>query len=763
MKAAHLAIVALFVVSSCFTKAGDDAARSELGFYYSADHVIKTLESEEKGSREHFMLGAAHRKKDNQKKALFHYANSCFSSHQDQGLKLFPGTVYSFVTGFHFKSDYYNDAVGEIAEIFFNYREFEFTVKFCDLVKKDDPGLYRDTMLLKSRALSELNRHEEALKTLSRLTVDFDDPGSLSLIKVRMASLHEKTSNTAEALKSYLDALKTRDTGWQSGIAVKNALKIAEKSGDTFDVLDALVLGKAAYNNALYSEAADILKKSIQNSKDQNARTEAIQFLVRSYARGNKLQETDSIIQQYRSAALPEADLQKLKADELWAARNKTAGLAVYQALLEKLSGTAHQEVLKKVAWYMAEKRPAGFEKYVLEYKTKYPEDMQCDFLLWMLGKAALKQKETAAATAFFEEGASKYPQGVYTDNMRFWLYKIHEAAGKKTDREKRFRELVVQHPDSAYTWTLMHRRQGDYSVESLEKEFDEGLSSGDREAYLFAHTMLTIKQKDLKDRDRRLKKLPSADTAEYRKLDDSVQKLSLSSSCKDQLVRMKKYFETGYVDGITRELNLIPDEKEAQRDKNIALAHFGQKYAHPYHALYSTLELMKYHGTPESIALMYQPTLQRLMPLSFSECVNRTSGEFRIDKNMILAVIKAESLFNPKAVSPVGAEGLMQLMPATAKGVARDLKLQEYELKDPCTSIRFGTHHLAWLDRMFKGNFDYMVSGYNAGPGNVRVWQRDIPAEDADYFAEFVPFQETRYYIFNTRKFLYQYMIINR
>ncbi|TAL35805.1 MAG: hypothetical protein EPN93_09355 [Spirochaetes bacterium] len=763
MKNARFALIALFVVSSCFTRPGEDGIRSALGFHHSPEQVIKTLESADKSSREHFMLAVAYGKKDNRKKALFHFANSCFSSHYDLNLKLFPGPVYSFVTGFRFKSDYYNDAVAEIAEIFFNFREFEYSVKFADLVRKDDPGLYRDAILLKSRALSELNRHEDAMKTLADLADDLDDPGSRSLIKVRTASLYEKKSETAEALKAYLDALKIKDSGWQSGIAVKNSLKIAEKSGEAFSAEDALLLGKAAFNNALFSESADMLKKALTELKEESARADAVHFLIRAYVKGTKIPEADSAVQQYRGAKLPESDLQKTKANELWNSRNKTAAVAVYQGLVDKLTGAAHQEVLKRLAQHMAEKQPAGFEKYIIEYKTKYSEDPQCDFLLWMLGKSAMKRKDQAAATAYFEEGAAKYPQGIYTDNMRFWLYKIYEGAGKKAEKDKKFRELVVIHPDSAYTWTLMHRKQGEFSADSLSADFKAGLQQDDREAYLFAHTMLVILQKDFAERDRRAKSLPSRDLAEYTKLEKSVEKLTLSSSYKNQLLRLKKYFEAGYSDGITRELNMIPDDKEAQYDKNVVLAHFGSRYAHPYHGIFSTLELMKHHGISESFALMPLSTLRRICPVDFLECIDKTAGEFKIDRNMILAVIKAESLFNPRAVSPAGAEGLMQLMPATAKGVARELKMQEYELKDPCTSIRFGTHHLAWLDKMFKGNFDYMVSGYNAGSGNVRVWQRDISTEDADYFAEFIPFQETRYYIFNTRKFLYQYLIINK
>jgi soluble lytic murein transglycosylase len=104
-----------------------------------------------------------------------------------------------------------------------------------------------------------------------------------------------------------------------------------------------------------------------------------------------------------------------------------------------------------------------------------------------------------------------------------------------------------------------------------------------------------------------------------------------------------------------------------------------------------------------------------------------------------------------------------MQIMPATARGIASGLGVYEYDLKDPCTSLRFGTRYIAGLLSMFKGNFDFVVAGYNAGAGNVQKWRARMAGEDSDYFTEFIPFSETRYYVVRTRKFLIQYGIINR
>jgi soluble lytic murein transglycosylase len=72
-----------------------------------------------------------------------------------------------------------------------------------------------------------------------------------------------------------------------------------------------------------------------------------------------------------------------------------------------------------------------------------------------------------------------------------------------------------------------------------------------------------------------------------------------------------------------------------------------------------------------------------------------------------------------------------------------------------------FGAKYISWLDKYYNGVYAYMVGAYNAGPGNVNKWKERPELSDMDYFAEFIPFIETRYYIVRTDKFLTQYKIL--
>jgi len=114
-----------------------------------------------------------------------------------------------------------------------------------------------------------------------------------------------------------------------------------------------------------------------------------------------------------------------------------------------------------------------------------------------------------------------------------------------------------------------------------------------------------------------------------------------------------------------------------------------------------------------------------------------RTNGNrFGVDPYLVFLVIEQESHFHPRAVSPKGARGLMQLMPGTARrfGVSKPF--------DPAENIRGGTQYLKDLMRMFNGQVDLALASYNAGEGRVVSYGNKVP-----------PFQETRNYVKRIRQ----------
>ena len=126
------------------------------------------------------------------------------------------------------------------------------------------------------------------------------------------------------------------------------------------------------------------------------------------------------------------------------------------------------------------------------------------------------------------------------------------------------------------------------------------------------------------------------------------------------------------------------------------------------------------------------------------------------VEPALMLGLSRQESEFNVNAVSPSGARGLMQLMPATAKLVAKQLKVpfdQSKLTSDPNYNTRLGTAYLGGLINSFGGSYMMAVAGYNAGPNRVKQWMatygdpRDPKIDTIDWI-ETIPFSETRNYV---------------
>lgn len=142
-----------------------------------------------------------------------------------------------------------------------------------------------------------------------------------------------------------------------------------------------------------------------------------------------------------------------------------------------------------------------------------------------------------------------------------------------------------------------------------------------------------------------------------------------------------------------------------------------------------------------------------------------KPQGGYKIDKALLLAVMRQESAFEPSARSRVGASGLMQVMPATARHILamqRKPRLPNYKLTEPEVSMSLGQFYMLHLEKEFDGNLIHMIAAYNAGPGNVRKWiSRGLLKDDPIMFIETIPFTETRNYVMHVLSNLWMYQRI--
>ncbi len=128
-----------------------------------------------------------------------------------------------------------------------------------------------------------------------------------------------------------------------------------------------------------------------------------------------------------------------------------------------------------------------------------------------------------------------------------------------------------------------------------------------------------------------------------------------------------------------------------------------------------------------------------------------RPAGGFSIDPALVYALTRVESNFNPMAVSPVGARGLMQIMPETAQFMLRTADFNPERLHDPSSNLQLGQRYVSLLSRLdgIGDDLIHILASYNAGPGNVLRWRAGIRDQgDPLMFLEAIPVAETRAFV---------------
>ena len=144
---------------------------------------------------------------------------------------------------------------------------------------------------------------------------------------------------------------------------------------------------------------------------------------------------------------------------------------------------------------------------------------------------------------------------------------------------------------------------------------------------------------------------------------------------------------------------------------------------------------------------IVYELFFVKDYPLRYKEEIILYSDTYSVPADLVCAVIYAESGYDPDAVSPVGAVGLMQLLPSTAEEIAWRLKIDSYDLCDPETSIKFGTYYLSYLYKLL-GDWNTVAAAYNAGIGNVIDWLADTEYSTDGITLIKIPFNETAAYV---------------
>lgn len=405
------------------------------------------------------------------------------------------------------------------------------------------------------------------------------------------------------------------------------------------------------------------------------------------------------------------------------------------------------------------------------EIAEKYPLSPEAPAAHYRLAEIYWNRDENIKALDYFKQLRERYPKGPFNDLAHVASARIYESLGKPADALRLYREFSRRFPESPLRdearWRLawVYYLQGDY--EQAHRAFRR-LAAG-KEGRPYQTPALYWQAR-------------------------SAQKTGRSEEAKQIFLRMLNSQEESYYKGPARQwlekigaaveekktaepdpaagsaVSLDPDRlfhlSRAQELSRISLHHLAVTELDEIRnsaqdSLPAKLLLMREYARNgaygRSVALASQIPLvsddlaRHRFPLAFWETIQRIAGETGLDPYLVLALIRQESVFDPRALSPASAYGLMQLLPSTAARTAARLGLPSPgapKLYDPETNLTLGIHHLKELLQRYGDNPVKALAAYNAGEAAVARWEKQIAAEDEDEFVEQIPYRETRLYV---------------
>lgn len=354
--------------------------------------------------------------------------------------------------------------------------------------------------------------------------------------------------------------------------------------------------------------------------------------------------------------------------------------------------------------------------KYIVKKNNKEIQEDALFFYLWTY--LSLDEYKDALALAKKHDLINGKVK-ILDPRLKFWIAVIYEKLEEPKEAIKYYEDVVFNHPLSYYAIMSVKKVQV-LKPESLAVTYYSNNSNKKITTLSFDTKML---DQDFISSLVRLKAWAKIDSQRMMKL---------------ELKRLKNHSMPKFVVS-------LPTEKQmdARSDLHLINARIildSQNYLSTFRYLYEVLDKKEVTFNRSLLEILY--------PRPYLTDLTAALKKDPLDPIVVLSLIRQESVFNPQARSPVGARGLMQLMPTTARRMKRSVR--DKQLVNPKINIELGTKYFKGLVKRYDGNLVYVLAAYNAGEGRVERWKGNLFDSDATILKniEAIPFLETRNYV---------------
>jgi soluble lytic murein transglycosylase len=457
------------------------------------------------------------------------------------------------------------------------------------------------------------------------------------------------------------------------------------------------------------------------------------------------------------------------EADRLARERQSSDAEALYKRVLDNVTDADQRlGILTKLA---AIRGRSDAIPLLEQIARDYPDSSEAPKALYQIGQTLWNRHENSQAFEYFKQLLQRYPDSAWADRANFASADIHEYFGRKAEAIQLYTTVQKQFPSSGVrddaVWRLawLHYRDGDWQTalttfNALTAQSRNGIFAT---AAVYWQARCAEKLGDGDGAKQLYRQIFNGGEESYyqtlsqkalERLGDPVQEAKLSkpvaaaeidpvigADVTFHLSRARELTALGIHGLAVVELDQINRRANA---KNWLQPLLMREYF-ANQAYGRSLNLASQLPISQSERNYYR------YPLAYWELVQQKAQERELDPHLILALIRQESLFDPRARSPATALGLMQLIPPTAARVAKQLGLPaptQEKLFDPELNVSLGTQYLKDLLRRYSNNWFKAIAAYNAGEAAVDRWEREIVTDDIEEFVERIPYIETRGYV---------------
>lgn len=586
----------------------------------------------------------------------------------------------------------------------------------------DSPLVAQATLRL-AQTLLDLQRAQDAVALLEAPPARLAEPDGTALL----AQAYRDARQALKAVQAYRKVYYSYPTSYFATDANRQLLAMSKELGDAYP----------AATLAIRQERADKLYQASQ-WRDALKEYQALASLATGTAREHA---------KVRAAAC------QYQTGSTW------PSLTALQKLAPSDTDADAERLYTMAAGYRRLDRQEPMEQQLELLSQKYPQSEWYQKALVLAGNYYLIQKDTDKASGYYQQSYERFPTAD-TAAMNQWKVAWFAYRDRNFDEAKRlFQEHIARFPSSpqlsaALYWMgrLAEREAPASSVPYYQKLVDafpnfyyamlarerlEALPAAAKSvastsaASTTASALSQIQRKDATPVQ------PAAFSADGERIRQRAQLLE-SAWLMDLAIEELRPLLTNDVLGVWAGSEMARLETERGRH------HISLRYAKRYVPGYFS----RYIGElPPSV-------WESLFPLPWWDQIKKQASAAHVDPYLVAGLIRQESEFDPQARSRSNARGLMQLLPSTARIMARkvpDAKARRYSLGAlyvPDMNLVYGTFYLKQVLDQFQGRPEYALAGYNAGENRVVEWLDDGPYEDIAEFVESIPFTETRDYV---------------